>query len=272
MNKLNKVVISMIMVFAMAATVVLPIIPNATVAKAATSKSSVTLNIGESTSLKISGTNAKATWKTSNKAVATVNSTGKVTAVAAGTAKITGTVKGKSYSCSVIVENPYITEAGFDAVEVKIGDGYVVVPKEWDFELEKQDANTYLGTITPASLRSNLKISIQKTGEAAPTYDETKESFDSVVTKNYIQKLFTSDASTSDAVVSKFKTFDFDTTNGTAYAYSYVVTLSGEEILQNVYALYVDNYYIEVTSSDIEKLDLNSIAEYAILSLRVPTK
>ena len=68
------------------------------------SKTSVNLQAGKSTSLKVSGTNQKITWKSSDTKVATVSSSGKVTAKKAGTCKIYATVLGKKYTCRVTVK------------------------------------------------------------------------------------------------------------------------------------------------------------------------
>ncbi len=73
------------------------------------SKTSVTLNQGENTTLKLSGTSRKVTWATSKKSVAKV-SNGKVTAVGAGTANITAKVGNKTYTCKVTVEAPKLSK------------------------------------------------------------------------------------------------------------------------------------------------------------------
>lgn len=67
------------------------------------SKKSVALKKGSSTTLKLSGTNQKITWKSSNTSVATVSSKGKVTAKKKGSATITATVLKKKYTCKITV-------------------------------------------------------------------------------------------------------------------------------------------------------------------------
>ncbi len=71
------------------------------------SKTTLSLNVGSTSTLTVTikptdATNKTATWKTSNAKVATV-SNGKVTAVGAGTATITVTVDGKSATTKVTV-------------------------------------------------------------------------------------------------------------------------------------------------------------------------
>ena len=69
-------------------------------------KKSLSLQVGASSTLKITGTKAKIKWKTSNKSVATVSNKGKVTAKKAGTATISAKINGKNISCKVTVPKP----------------------------------------------------------------------------------------------------------------------------------------------------------------------
>lgn len=66
------------------------------------SKKKATMEVDSVLTLKISGTDSKVAWKTSNKKIATVKK-GKVTAKAEGTATITATVDSKKYTCNVTV-------------------------------------------------------------------------------------------------------------------------------------------------------------------------
>ena len=68
----------------------------------------MTVYAGSTTTLKVTGTNKKVTWSTSNKKIATVNGKGKVTAKKAGKATISAKVSGKKYSCKVTVKTPYL--------------------------------------------------------------------------------------------------------------------------------------------------------------------
>jgi chitinase len=70
------------------------------------SNTSVTLDIGKTKLLSISGTKSKVTWSSSKKSVATVSSSGKITAKSKGTATITASVSGKKYLCKVTVKEP----------------------------------------------------------------------------------------------------------------------------------------------------------------------
>ena len=67
-------------------------------------KTKLTLYVGDTYNLKISGTKKNVTWTSSNKKVATVNNKGFVEAVGKGKATITAKVAGKEYSCTVNVK------------------------------------------------------------------------------------------------------------------------------------------------------------------------
>lgn len=69
------------------------------------SKKSLSLTVGSSTHLKITGTKKKVKWKSSKKSVATVSSKGKVKAKKAGKAVVTATVGKKKLKCKVTVKN-----------------------------------------------------------------------------------------------------------------------------------------------------------------------
>ncbi len=85
---------------------------SAVIADAATkiklNKTKLTLHVGyayeETYHLKITGTNKKAKWSTSNKNIAAVSQKGKVTAKRIGKAVITAKVNNKELKCSVIVK------------------------------------------------------------------------------------------------------------------------------------------------------------------------
>jgi len=66
-------------------------------------KSKAVLEVDASLKLKISGSDSKATWETSNKKVVKVTKTGKVTGVAEGIATVTATVGKEKYTCKIAV-------------------------------------------------------------------------------------------------------------------------------------------------------------------------
>ncbi len=69
------------------------------------SKTSLTLVVGKTKTLKVKNTTKKVTWSSSNKKIATVTSSGKVKAVKAGKTTIKAKVAGKTLKCTVKVKN-----------------------------------------------------------------------------------------------------------------------------------------------------------------------
>ena len=82
-------------------------------------KKKITLCTGETYQLKVTGTNKKVKWSTSNKKVATVKK-GKVTAKRKGTAKITAKVGKNKYTCKVTVKK---TKLEYDQYDGWIAEG-----------------------------------------------------------------------------------------------------------------------------------------------------
>lgn len=83
-----------------------------TVAQAATvslNKTKATIYVGNTLTLKISGSKQTVKWSTNASKVATVSSKGVVTAKSKGTATITATVGNKKYKCTVTVKEPSIS-------------------------------------------------------------------------------------------------------------------------------------------------------------------
>ena len=71
---------------------------------AALSRTDVSISVGESFSLSVTGTSSTAAFASGNSAVASVASDGKVTGVKSGRTTITATVDGKTLSCIVRVK------------------------------------------------------------------------------------------------------------------------------------------------------------------------
>ena len=67
-------------------------------------KTSITLKVGQTYQLKLSGTNQKSTWKSSNSKIVTVNKAGKLQAKSAGNATVTAQVNGICFVCKVKIQ------------------------------------------------------------------------------------------------------------------------------------------------------------------------
>ncbi len=70
------------------------------------SKTSVSLTVGDTKTLSVTGTKDTITWSSSDKSIATVSSSGKITAKAAGTATIYASVNGVKLSSKITVKKP----------------------------------------------------------------------------------------------------------------------------------------------------------------------
>ncbi len=83
------------------------------------SKTSVTLTVGDTKKLKVSGTSQTIKWSSNKKSVATVSSSGKVKAKKSGTATITAKVGGEKYKCKVTVNKAGLISASSTSVSMK---------------------------------------------------------------------------------------------------------------------------------------------------------
>ena len=93
-------------VYALILTLIFTLFPTVTV-NASTpklNKTKVTLKVGETVKLKVTGTKKTITWSSSKKSVATVSKNGKVKAKKPGTAKITAKFGKKKLTCKVTVK------------------------------------------------------------------------------------------------------------------------------------------------------------------------
>lgn len=98
-----KKLFSLLLVFCLMFSFIMTSAPDVQAAPARLNKKTVTLRIGRTTTLRVSGTNEKITWCSTKKSVATVTSRGKVTAKKIGTAKICAKFSGKKLYCTVKV-------------------------------------------------------------------------------------------------------------------------------------------------------------------------
>lgn len=284
MNRLKKIcrIFALMMVLAIVSPSILPVSGTA-VAKAAAvklSKKEITLEVGKSQTLKITGTKQKVTWASSKKTVAVVSSTGKVTAKKAGAAVITATVNKKKYTCKVTVKaaavvSPFVKDAPFAAQELKNDKVTYVIPKEWTKDVVLEQGNTTLLSFHPVvdktvTSYSNVSLNITRTDMPKADYSIIKESLKAYITEDSMkQKLAQSNA---DAVLADFKQSDYEAALGTAFKTEYTVTYNGSTIKQAIYDLYIDNYLFEVIVNDMDDgvtPDVNAVGEYLLNTVSV---
>ncbi len=129
MGKIKKIV-SIVLILALAVTM-MPVNANAAVKLNTTKK---TIEVGQSVTLKVTGTTQKVTWKSSNKKVATVTQKGKVTGKQEGKATISAKVGKKTLKCKITVKakegmRPEFKES-MDNFEACVNEVYDLV-NEW---------------------------------------------------------------------------------------------------------------------------------------------
>lgn len=88
---------------------------------------SKTLQVGQSTTLKVKGTKKKVKWSSSNKKVATVTQKGKVTAKKAGTATINAKIGKKTLKCKIKVQKKIVPEEKISAAEITKNISYTLL-------------------------------------------------------------------------------------------------------------------------------------------------
>lgn len=241
------------------------------------SQKSLTLEVGKSKTLTITGANKKATWASNNKAVAAVSSTGKVTAKKAGTAVITATVNKKKYTCkvTVVATNPLIKKAPYKAQETTHGKLKFIIPSTWKQVTVAEQGNAASLLFLPTDAdeengSSNITVTYTKTGEKKPDYETLKAILVDTLTADLITSQLAQAGMT--VTVKDFKVSDSDTKLGRAFKVEYTVEMEEGQFTQTIYELFIDNYNIEITITDIGdnvSPDLNTVADYLIETLTI---
>ena len=279
MKNKRKLIILVILVLTMVMPQVLPVSDNIIVVEAATikiSKKTLSLEVGKTSTLIITGTKKEVNWTSSKKAVATVTSKGKVTAKEPGTATITASVDGKKLSCKLTVKaatNKYLKDAPFDAVEKLVGDISIVVPKNYKCELYENSDTQYSLILSPSetSMDSYISISINITGLEAEKYDVLKEQFSDGMTKIFYQGSLETSYSPAKVKINEFVNSDFKANLGYAFKTKCNFSVVGYKlpIVQHIYGFDIDNYSITVFTTDLGQFEFDAIAEYIINSIVV---
>lgn len=142
-----------------AATVVESIPAEKTMIQAATkkvalNKSSLTLIKGSSYTLKLSNNKKTIKWSSSNSKIASVSSKGSVKAIKNGTVKIYAKVSGKTYTCKVKVETPYISKK---AVSIYKGKTYKLSMKANTQKVKWSSSNTKIAKVSSTGNVTGVK-------------------------------------------------------------------------------------------------------------------
>lgn len=258
----------LLMVLSFVSPAVLPISGAVTAQAAAVklSQKELTLEVGKSQTLKITGTKQKAAWTSSNKSVATVGKTGKVTAKEAGTATITATVNKKKYSCKV---------TAFESQKLTSGKVSYVIPKDWTSEvLLDQNGSAALQFFPKSADITNpisfLEIVISYTGTTKTEYSTAKEYLETLMTEEYLTNLYSQGGTA--VTISDIKMSDYESKLGTAFKSEFNAKIDDLSMDQIIYDIFLDDYVIEVQVWDIgdnTKPDVALMGEYLLNSITV---
>lgn len=269
MKHMKKSAIAFIMVITMILTGILPVTGNITYAKAATvkiSSKSITLEVGKSKKLNITGTKSKVTWKSSKKSVASVAGSGKVTAKSVGTATITGTVGGKKYTCKVRVTN-----YGYPTTTESIEGCNIDIPADWMFYTSPVAAPSpdqvdkiFQFKLKPqeAGYGNDILITTEKTGKNAPKYEDVKDTMTDQLNL-YIKKYEFNSHKVTDLVIS-----DFKTDLGTVCHAKFKLTTDDGTYQMTIYRFYYKKLLLTVEVSETSDIGLNTVAVNLINSIR----
>ena len=101
MKRIARILLTIMLCFVVTVLSTVAYNPEVVEAKVKINKKVLSLEVGQSRNLKITGTSKKVKWSSSDKSVATVSKKGSVKAIAPGSATITAKVGKKKYTCEV---------------------------------------------------------------------------------------------------------------------------------------------------------------------------
>lgn len=274
MKSFKKIIIAVLLFVFMAATTEIPVISHTITANAATaikiSDKTLTLNVGETKLLKIKGSKKDITWTSNKKSVASVSKKGKVTAVKEGTAKITASVAGKKLTCTVTVvsPNPYLEDAPFDAMEKTIANFNFVMPSEWTLTTGDPSPAGIEAVLTPndTSLSSEISIAICPKDYTIYDYESLKAEVSSY-TEEYISTSFKTQFETTELEITDYQQSELEASCGNVMKTQFTLTVFDMQMKICIYTFLLGDFYINITSFDMDNLDLTTMTEYVIKSL-----
>jgi hypothetical protein len=266
------------MLFAFISTVVnIPVIDNTITANAATlklNKKTLTLEVGQKKTLKVTGATKKITWTSSKKTVATVSNKGVVTAIAAGKATITATIAGKKLTCSVTVDEPdidFVSNAPFAATKVNIDNISMVIPSNWTISppTEDEDELSFILTPNDTALQSSMAICITTSKEESPDYDSLKGMYCYVLTIDYYIARWKESLGDIPFKITDYEQSDYESPYGKAFKVEHFITVNDTSVKTVTYEAYINDYHVQLILMDAKNLGFESIADYIISSIVV---
>jgi hypothetical protein len=229
------------------------------------------LEVGQTQTLKVTGTKSKVKWTSDNKVVATVSGKGKVEALSAGKAKITATVGKTKLTCTVTViapANPYLADAPFEAQELLYYDLSFIAPSAWTASVT-EDGDTSLINITADNkeLQSAMSMYIAKlSDDTYKDYDVYKRYCLETLTKDYFLALFSAELGDKLSITA-FEQTDCITPNGKALKTVVEYTYEDFTFYLYCYDFVIGDYAYEVAATDYEKLGMSDVIDYLVQSI-----
>ena len=134
-------------------------LPMTASAKVSINKKSLSLTVGQTATLKVTGTKKKVKWSSNKKAIVTVNQKGKITAKKSGKAVITAKLGKKKYTCKVTVKkaaktSSKVSSKNWTSAELHALDGYLenamnAVDYATDYYKTQSIYDSYMNKVTP---------------------------------------------------------------------------------------------------------------------------
>lgn len=111
-------------------------------------------------------------------------------------------------------------------------------------------------------------MSMQITETQTEDYNSVKEYLSAIFSLEYLQQLYEESMPTIEFEISNLQISDYEANIATAFRMEYDLVLPESIIFHEVsYNLYLKNSVINISVSDAEKLDLDTIAQYIINSI-----
>lgn len=291
MNQIKRVgkMLAVTLVLSMVVQLAIPnsfaVAAKAATTKAATTKAAaiaiapqkVTLEVGKSKTLQITGTKAKAVWASSDAKVAVVSKTGKVTAKKAGKATITATISKKKYTCAVTVtetkkSNPLVDAAPFKAQAATTDKFTYIFPSSWS--KNETDAGqykqVYMAPTSAITTGDSSSVALIIVNLKNPVDAETLKTVYQQVTPDMLVSQYAQAG--IDVTVDNLTVNTYDNTFGLGYVTQFDITYNGQTANQKIYEIYTDKYEFTIKVTDIgDKLspDVNDVADYLLKTITI---
>ncbi len=280
MNQIKRItkMLSIVLILSMAVQLALPGSFTATAGAAAIaiSPKKLTLEVGKTKVLKVTGTKVKAVWKSSNAKIAAVSKTGLVTAKKAGKATITATVNKKAYTCSITVKdvkvsNPLVDAAPFKAAADTFGDLTYIYPTAWNKLESTKDGVKGLSLYPTPADGSEAKCSIELSMNdlsSAPDFDALSQVYSAITTDILVSQFAQLGM---DVTVENYAMNPYENDTLKGFVISYTLTYSDVAMNQTIYDIYTNKHLFEVVVTDAasDSTELNQVVDYLLKTAQI---